>query len=289
VEGGALDALLRDEVLAQLRALGAGITMGLTDLSGERAGAVKRLEAAQVPVDAWLLLPRGEGYFATLDNAPQVAARYDAFRDWSAAHGLSFGAVGLDFEPDLAELDALLAHPARQLAKWAWRARDRARLARALDAYRALAARIRADGYRLETYQVALLHADRARGGTLFQRLFGAVDLEADREVVMLYSSLFGAGFLAAWAPSCRAIGLGSTGGGVDPLPKLSFEALARDLALARRYTQDVSIFSLEGCVEAGFLARLADEVPPVPLPARHRLAGGAVRTAALWAARLWG
>jgi len=105
----------------------------------------------------------------------------------------------------------------------------------------------------------------------------------------MLYSSLYGAPFLAAWAPACRAIGVGSTGGGVDPLPKLSFEDLARDLAAAQRWTDDVSIFSLEGCVEAGFLARLPPPQVEPPLKLRHRATGSALRLCALGLARVWG
>ena len=72
---------------------------------------------------------------------------------------------------------------------------------------------------------------------------------------------------------SGRGGGLGSTGGGVDPLPKLSWEALAQDLSLARAATDDVAVFSLEGCVAQGFLTRLAEPLPPATPPLLHRAA----------------
>ncbi|MEW5743700.1 MAG: hypothetical protein AB1938_32610 [Myxococcota bacterium] len=289
-----LEALFSDAgVVRHLRALRAGVTMGMRDLSEGRARVVKRLVDEGVPVGAWLLLPRDEGYFATLDNVEAVTRRYSELHAWARREGLCFEAVGLDFEPDLRELSSLLAHPTRTLGRWAWRATDRRRLARAREAYQALIHRIRADGYSAETYQFPLVLEERGGKGSLWQRFAGALDVEADREVVMVYSSLLGPlgpGAVEAWAPRCRAIGVGSTGGGIDPWPKLEWEALARDLRVAARHCRDVTLFSLEGCVTQGFLARLVDfswDAPVTPTPRLPRVANLAVRAALRGASRV--
>ncbi len=279
-------------VLGQLRQLGAQVTMGLRDLSRERAEAVKRLVGEGIPVGAWLLLEREHGYFATHDNVAAVEARVDAFRAWVAEHGLTFTSLGFDFEPDLRELDGLFHTPARALAAWGRRSFDRSRRSRALDAYGALFARLRTQGWKLESYQFPLLLEDRAAGSAFFQRFISALDVPVEREVVMAYSSLLGplgAGLLEGWSREGRAVAVGSTGGGVDPLPKLSFDELARDLRLAARASADVSIFSLEGCVEHGHLPRLLDFDwdAEVHLPLTQRVGATTLRTTARWLARL--
>jgi hypothetical protein len=290
-----VDLLRRNDVRDALCRLGAGITVGLRDLGAERARVIREVQALGVPVGAWLLLPEPEGYFATCDNADAVARRVEALQAWSSHHGLAFDALGFDFEPDLAELRAFFGAPASTLAHWARRARSLERWARARATYQAMVDRLRCDGWTIEAYQVPVLLEDRAAGGTWLQRLVGALDVRVDREVVMAYSSLlgpFGHGLLARWAPGARAIAVGSTGGGIDPLPKLGWEAFERDLLLAAATCDDVRIFSLEGCVARGFLSRLVDfdwqRVVRVSGLQRGAawLAGSAAR-ALSWAARL--
>lgn len=266
LEAGALRALFADPaVLEHLVALKASVSLGLVDLRPERAAVVHRLHAAGVPVIAWLLLPAEQGYWFNLDNAPQAAARYEAFREWTATHGLRWDGVGLDIEPDLHELRRLLAGGWLQRLALLRRLRQGARLRRAREAYEALIARIRADGCRVDTYQLPLIVDERQAGSTLLQRLLGIVDLPADREVLMLYSSFVrphGAGLLESYGPQARSIGVGSTGGGVE-LPgagaaaPLSWEEFSGELRQARRLCADLHLFSLEGCVRQGFLPRL--------------------------------
>lgn len=291
-----LEALFADAgVVRHLQALGAGVTMGLRDLSDGRARVLRHLADEGIPVAAWLLLPKEQGYFATLDNAAQVTARYDEVHAWARHEGLVFESIGLDFEPDVRELGRLVSHPLRTLGAWAWRAQDRVRLERARDGYDALLRRMRHDGHRVETYQFPMLLEERGARSTFWQRFAGSLDVEADREVVMLYSSLlgpFGASLVEAWAPGCRAIGVGSTGGGIDPLPKLTWEALERDLRVAARACGDVSIFSLEGCVQQGFLARLSDfdwDGPVTPVKRWPRMATAMARATVSGVARLLG
>lgn len=250
----------RQDVRVALRRLGAGVTVGLKDLGARRARAMHALTAAGVPVGAWLLLPERDGYFATYDNVDLVAERLAAFRRWHQEHRLGLASVGLDFEPDLRELRAFFRSPLATLGGWARRARDAERWQRARAGYQALVDELRGDGWQVEAYQFPFLLDDRAGGGTRLQRLAGALDVTVDREVLMAYSSLLGPlgpGLVASWAAQARCLGVGSTGGGVDPLPKLSWEALERDLLVAARHCAEVRIFSLEGCVEHGHLERL--------------------------------
>ena len=280
-------------VLTQLHALEAQVTMGLRDLSDERAAAVRRLVDEGIPVGAWLLLPRDQGYFATYDNAQAVEERVEAVLRWTQRQGVTLTSLGFDFEPDLRELDALFHHPVRALAGWARRSRNRPRRERALERYRALISRLQSEGWSIETYQFPLLLEDRAAGSHFLQRFSSALDVRVEREVVMTYSSLLGPlgpGLVEGWTRGAGAVAVGSTGGGVDPLPKLTFDELSRDLRLAARVCRDVSIFSLEGCVMHGHLPRLLDFdwTAPVSVPLGQRLGAASIRSSARALARLF-
>lgn len=211
---------------------------------------------------AWLLLPRAEGYFATHDNFASVEALIDQTLRWAERERLSFEAVGLDFEPHFDELQAFMARPVPTATRWSWRARDAARWQTAHAAYHRIVSRARSAGLRVDSYQFPLVLADRHAHGSLWQRIAGGLDVAVEREVVMLYSSLLGVagpGLIQRLSPRCAALGVGSTGGGIDPFPKLSWLQLERDLLLAAEHCADLSIFSLEGCVWQGFLERLRD------------------------------
>jgi hypothetical protein len=266
LEAEPLQALFADPaVLEHLVALKASVSLGLLDLSTERAAVVQRLHAAGIPVIAWQLLPVEHGYWFNLDNVPQASARYEAFREWTATHGLRWDGVGLDIEPDLQELRQWLAGRWRQLLALLRRLRRGEQLRRARESYEALIARVRADGYRVDTYQLPLIVDERQARSTLLQRLLGVVDLPADREVLMLYSSFVrphGESLLESYGSQARSIGVGSTGGGVElpgagAAPPLSWDELSGDLRRARRLCADLHVFSLEGCVRQGFLPRL--------------------------------
>ncbi len=279
LEAGPLEALFADpSVIEHLLALRASVSLGLIDLGPERASVVGRLNQSGVPVIAWQLLPKEHGYWFNQDNAPQAAARYEDFRGWTARHGLRWDGVGLDIEPDIHDLQRMLRSGWRLLPELLPRLARSERLSRARAGYGALLARIRADGHRVDSYQFPFIVDERRAGSTLLQRLTGVLDLPADREVLMLYTSFLrphGPGVLWSYGPHARSIGVGVTGGGVDvpeliAVPPLDWEEFTRDLRLARRWTDDLHIFSLEGCVRRGFLARLRDfdwessvETPP--------------------------
>src|SRR5690242_3082673 len=102
----ALETLFREpQVLADLSALEAGVSLGLLDLSPERAAVVKRLNEAGIPVNGWLLLPREQGYWFNLDNVTAAVARYTEFKQWTQDHDLKWAFVGLDIEPNIQETE----------------------------------------------------------------------------------------------------------------------------------------------------------------------------------------
>jgi hypothetical protein len=87
-------------VIEDLKALGAHLTLILSDFSPERAAVVQKLNTASIPVTAIPLLPYEEGYYFTTDNALQAAQRYDEWKEWTAEHELVWEGVGLDIEPE---------------------------------------------------------------------------------------------------------------------------------------------------------------------------------------------
>ena len=263
LEPALLQALFSDPaVVTDLLALHAGVSLGILDHSAERAEVVRCLNQAGIPLVAWLLLPKDEGYWFGLDNAPQAAGCYAAFKAWSAEQGLRWSGIGVDIETDYGQMQALMTGRRREvLSHLLGRLLDNERLRRAQLAYGALLAQMRADGYTVESYQFPFIVDERAAGSTLVQRIFGIVDVPADREVLMLYSSFLGSAgpaFLWSYAADAGGAGVGSTGGGVESaLPVLDWDGLARDLRLAYRRAPEVFVFSLEGCVRQGFLVRL--------------------------------
>jgi hypothetical protein len=210
------------------------------------------------------LLPKEQGYWFNLGNAHWAVERYQAFREWSAAYDLRWDGVGLDIEPDIRDMIGFAEQRWRMLPQLLKRVFERGRLRPARLAYQSLVAQMQVDGYRVDSYQFPVIADERQVGSTLLQRVTGLVNVIVDREVWMLYSSFLrpnGVGLIASYAPNAQSVAVGSTGGGVDvglvdTLP-LTWDELGRDLRLAWHYCDDLHIFSLEGCVQRGFLERL--------------------------------
>jgi hypothetical protein len=296
-----VDLLDSPAVMDGLATLGATLSLGILDLSAERAQVVRRLNERGIPVIAWLLLPRDQGYWFNADNAPQAAARYQDFKDWTQFHGLQWAAVGVDIEPDIRQIEELLALSREEMLwqglKWALpRALDGQTLRQARSDYGALVAQIRADGYWVDSYHIPLIVDERRAASELLQRVTGLVDVPADREVLMLYSSELrprGPGILWSYGADADSVGVGNTGGGVELGPvgetPLDWEEFARDLRLAWRRCDDIHVFCLEGCVRQGFLERLQgfDWDGPVEEPLEQARRVDTVRRAVqagLWA-----
>ncbi len=277
VEAQALLDLFTPAVVADLATQSARVSLGILDLSAERAEVVQRLAQKAIPVTAWLLLPKEQGYWFNAHNAAQALARYQEFRAWAQAHQLSFDRVGLDIEPDIQDFARLRRRPMQAAGVLLQRLFSFGSARRARRAYADLVERIRADGYGVESYQFPLIAEERLAHSNLLQRLAGLVDVRTDLEVWMLYSSFVrprGADILASYAPQAQAVAVGVTGGGVqaEGLPRqtpLNWDELARDLRLAYSSVNQIYIFSLEGCVQQGCLSWLNDFTwdQPILLP----------------------
>jgi hypothetical protein len=251
-------------VVADLQSLKAGVSLALVDLSPQRAEVVRRLNAAGIPVTAWLALPADQGYYFNAGNAPQAAARFAKFEKWTAAFGLRWAAVGLDIEPGVQEFAALQqGHRWKFAATLVRRYFDTGSVTRARQAYAELIRQIQARGYPVQTYQLLFMADERRVHTTLLERLFGLVDVRSDDEVLMLYSSFkheSGGALIWKYGPDAQTIVVGVTAGDPQPDPKfrpLNWEELSRDLVIASHFTREVGVYSLEGCVRQGFLGRL--------------------------------
>ncbi len=296
LEPGALATLMGRKLIADLAELNASLSLGILDFSPQRTQVVQRLNQAGIPVVAWLLLPKDQGYWFNLDNVDLAAARFQAFREWTGENQLIWDGVGLDIEPDIRELEELSARNWPRLAgKVGARVLRGGRLKAARQKYLELVADIRSAGWRVDSYQFPIISDERKSRSTLLQRLAGVVDLPVDREVWMLYSSFLGKngpGLLTSYGPDAQSIGLGSTGGGVDvglgDERRLGWDELSRDLRLAWYWNEDLHIFSLEGCAEQNFLPRLKAFVWDKPilmpdLPTERINAYRGVLQAVLW------
>ncbi len=258
-------------------ALGAGVSLGIMDLSRQRSQVVRLLNQSGVPVVAWLLLPKEQGYWFNLGNAVQARARYLEFQEWTKDNDLNWAGVGLDIEPHIHEVHHLFAN--RWRLPWLYLKRFFAwkKFALARRDYQDLVVRIRADGYVVNGYQIPYLLDERLAGTTFLQRVNGLVDVRTDQDVAMLYTSFFrphGPAVLWSYSRDVDTLAVGVTGGGVDiegmrDVPPLNWEEFSRDLRLARAHSPHIHVFSLEGCAHQGFLPRLKDFDwgPAVPPP----------------------
>src|SRR5262245_46271220 len=96
-----LDALFTPDLISQLRTLGAGVALSTEDLSPARARVVRRLMDAGIPMLAWIVLPKSQGYYVNAGNTAETAARFSEFDAWTTENDLRWQAVGLDIEPTL--------------------------------------------------------------------------------------------------------------------------------------------------------------------------------------------
>ncbi len=248
---------------ASLKSLHATVAIATPDFSPQRADIVRLLNQLNIPAIAWIVLPTDQGYYLTADNAPQAAARIAAFETWTEENGLHWAGIGLDVEPNLAELSQLRNHKWHLLTTLLARSANGARIARARQAYSALIDQIRSHGYPVQIYQMPYIPAERDVHSTLPDRLLGTVDVTGDQNYLMLYTSNarpVGAGMIWSLGPHASGIGVGSTDGDTNPgtgSGPLDWNEFSRDLIVASHFTTQVGIYNLEGCVRQGFLPRL--------------------------------
>ena len=267
-----------NKLINTISKLDANISLGLLDLSSERAEVVKKLNRANIPVTAWILLDKDQGYWTSLDTIEETAIQYNMFKAWKAKYKLDFAAIGLDIEPELNTVSALSKNPWNHAPVLAKRFFSNQNYYEKLATARALIQSIRTDGFAVETYQFPTVMDERKAKSSVLAKSLGIPPLSADREVLMLYASFFpayGDSILWSYAKQCQAVGVGSTGGGVKiegmpPLKTMRWIDLKRDLLLASKAVDNIYVFSLEGCVANNYMDRLLDldwstqVIPPV-------------------------
>lgn len=273
-----LDSLFTPQLISDLKELHAGIALSLEDLSPERAQMVQKLNAAGVPMMAWIVLPKDQGYYVNVSNAAQTAARFEEFDKWTHEYGLRWEEVGLDIEPTLNEYATLTGHKGKLISLVLRRAFDSGRVNRAKEAYTALVRTMQSRGYPVQTHQLVFMAQERAAHTTLLERIFGLVDVRGDREVLMLYTSFSrqtGAALIWEYGPVAQTVAVGSTATSGDAAtdaknPPLNWEEFSRDLIVAHHFSSLVGVYSLEGCVRQGFIPKLKtmDWTQPVVIPA---------------------
>jgi hypothetical protein len=258
--------LFSDQVIADLSVMKANLSMGVMDLNNARAACVRRLNRAGVPVIARLLLPSEQGYWLNAGNFPQAFEQYKLFKDWTIEHGLRWQGIGLDFEPDIRDLEQWSKNRMSVLPGIVRRFFNRKRFRNTQRAYTQLVEEIHADGYWVESYIHPFIQDERMAGSTLYRKMTGLVDVITDREVLLLFSSSFqpnGVGMLGSYAPEAQAVGLGVIGvgsrAGLGEGCTLSWQEVERDLRLAWYSCDDIYLYTIEGCIQTGILTRLKE------------------------------
>jgi hypothetical protein len=292
----AMQELFADpDVIAELAGLHAEVAVQIADFSPERAAIVARLNQAGISVVAWLVLAPQDGFYLSAGNAGAAAARAEAFEQWTQVNHLHWDAVGLDIEPDFNQLAALRNHRLRLFEMLLLRSLNTEKMAQATQAYSSLIRQLQGQGFRVQTYQMPYLPAERDVGTALIDRMLGTVDVRGNEEYLMLYSSYarqVGAGIIWSLGRGAQGISIGVTDGGIPGTGTgaLDWDEFSRDLIVASHFTKQIGVYNLEGCVHQGFLPRLEsmDWNQSVVLPAasiaRARHLGLVIR-AVLWIA----
>ena len=259
-----MQALFADPAtVAALRALHAEVALGIADFSPQRAQVVRFLNQQQIPVIACLtLLTKGGPYF-NADDADEAPAQFTAFEKWTRKNGLRWVAVGLDIEPNFAELAALRNHPWRLITTLLRNSFDSKRMERAQEVLSALVGQIQSQGYPVETYTLPYGPVERMFHTTLLDRLLGTVDVRGNEDDLMIYTSYarpIGSAIILELGPYAEGIivgvtdGLPPAGSGYGPLDWNEFSS---DLLVAGHFAHHIGVFNLDGCVRQGFLPRL--------------------------------
>eukprot|EP01126_Amoeba_proteus_P003835 TRINITY_DN1129_c0_g1_i2.p1 TRINITY_DN1129_c0_g1~~TRINITY_DN1129_c0_g1_i2.p1 ORF type:complete len:329 (-),score=44.21 TRINITY_DN1129_c0_g1_i2:1407-2393(-) len=251
------------QAIQSLLTLNASVSLAIRNLSETRANLVKLFNTNGIPVSAWLLVDREQGYWANVANAEVFFSRYEEFKKWTKERDLTFKSVGLDLEFDLVELEQL------QVGNWSYiwskvfrRSADVVTVAQ--NKFKEVVHAIRRDGYTVESYIIPIILDERAAKSHFLQRVTGIVDVGGvDVEVPMLYSVMMplGLGMMKSYSSEILAIGIGSTGSpaSVGSTQKYSeWHEFKRDLLLVSSFNiSQIYIYSLEGAFENGYLEEM--------------------------------
>lgn len=268
--GKELQILFSDTTLIpNLKKLNAQIRMGMLDLSQERIDVLKKLNKADIPVVAWLLLPKEEGYWFHSGNSKEAFNRYYQVKTFAENNGIKFSGIGIDLELDMKELELYKTNKLKLIGNVIGRLYDKEEFLESKAQYEKLIDTIKKDGFPIESYYIPFIRYETERGHTALQQASRFMDLETDKDIPMLYTSFMGNpyGVLKVLGKNLQYVAIGSTGGGIDPsLPSMTWDDLAYDLRLGAETTKEIHIFCLEASVEKGFITRLIDFDYRVPV-----------------------
>lgn len=252
-------------IIETLRKMNAEVRMGLVDLTYDRVQVIKKLNEAGIPVVAWLLLPEDEGYWFNASNGLLAYKRYRDVIQWAEFNGLQFKTIGIDLELDINDANLIRENPWNLFSMIPPRLFNKSEIEKGRREYEQLIETMQNDGFKVESYYAPFIKDETAIGNTAIQQVTKFLDIKTNKEIPMLYSSFLGNpdGYYKIYGLDIglKAVGIGSTGGGVDTtLPTLSYEELVHDISIASKFADEVHVFSLEGCVQKGYLKRLADQ-----------------------------
>jgi hypothetical protein len=224
-----------EEVYTHLSIHQMRVCMAIRDTSDIRAGIVRQLNRRRIPVVAWIV---PDEHATTRDyrmhDAEAFSERYQHIQQWSIAQGLRWDAIGIDIEPDIRDTVRFGDEPKVDYQTLIQRFGDRWHIDEATTSYQAVMARIHADGYQSESYEVPFVRDDRVSQSTVARRLLGLPNLATHHTVVRLCSSAarpYGPGLIATYAPEYTAVIIGSVDDGDDANHPMSLTELLRDVA----------------------------------------------------------
>ena len=267
LEANALARLFEDRfVLDDLKSLGAGVSLAVMDFSNERARAVQLLNKLGIPVIAWLMLPQEHHYWFTLSNSGLALEQYQQFKQWSQHKKLNWVGIGLCIKEESCWGNSLKTEEEKS-----------AELSQAKQNYLQLGIQVHDDGYRLELYRPAAVVAAQHARPKLLRKAEGQLELVADRQVDLFFTSLHrGQNQAALWRAiaESQAVGIGLTGSSAlinkdDQTNPLTWNEFTHDLRIGVQSGKSVYVFNLEGCARLGYLDRLItlDLAAPIDVP----------------------
>lgn len=246
--------------LQQLKALNATICLGILDFSEKRAEIVKRLQEWGIPVRAQFMMGAEDNHRLTYRNVAKAQKRYEDFKQWVTEYQLSFKVISLEISPLLSDIEKLEEGQWELFFETYQRLDDSQVIVNARDGLRHLVSSMKANGYVVESFIYPFVLDAQQSGSEAFQKITGLLDVQANRKIPMFYSSYFekqeGHKYILSYGQGQKlpAIALGSTGGELagqgSVAPEiLNLATLERDMRLAAKFTDELYIFSLEGCI----------------------------------------
>lgn len=281
LSGADLDKLLSEgPLLKDLATLKASLRMAITDMSPERVSALRKLSSAQIPVHAWLVVTKEDGFWANVATQKAYHKRYQAFLDWTARETISWKSVCITMMPPREDATALKEAKDSLKGKIALLKLSMARLLdwggefeEAVASYEDLVRTMQADGFSVEAHYAPVV-LDEFRANTIsLQKMLGIVQLNTSTNLAIIHRRLVGdypniIAYIDLYAPDAKGIIVGHTAkyrllDGRENDKILDWQELSRCIIFATKKNIPLHIATLEGCIEQGIISKMKDFVIP--------------------------